>query len=255
VLNTILPQLASRGVGPRTLPILLFYNVVMYDTNPRNCCITGYHNALLDNAMHLNTYVVSDYDETGIFGKFLQDIMSMSRDIGEWMDDPTGGNTTPPWENIGQVTGCQRNLDVGDPLSGTVEIPSNTKTVYHVQDLAFRSWFYHDVVSTGVNGWYSLYGNFRGFAASCQSETAAFAAEPNSGAAPLLVNFRASPAVIGTVDFGDGTTGTMEQAATCFGCPTLSVAGHVYQSPGTYTARLVSAGGPLGSQVITVTNR
>src|ERR1700693_508861 len=69
-----------------------------------------------------------------------------------------------------------------------------------------------------------------------------------------LVNFRASPAVIGTVDFGDGTTGTMEQAPTCFGCPTLSVAAHVYQSPGTYPARLVSAGGPLGSQVITVTN-
>jgi hypothetical protein len=244
------------AIGPTTLPILLFYNVVMYDTNPGNCCVTCYHNALLDNAMHLNTYVVSDHDETGIFGKFLQDIMSMSRDIGEWMDDPTGGNPTPPWENIGQVTGCQSNLDVGDPLSGTVEIPSSTKTVCHVQDLAFKSWFYHDVVSTGVNGWYSLYGNFRAFAASCQSgTTTAFAAEPNSGAAPLLVNFRASPAVIETVDFGDGTTGTMEQAPTFFGCPTLSVAGHVYQSTGTYTARLVSAGGPLGSQVITVTNR
>jgi hypothetical protein len=56
-----------------------------------------------------------------------------------------------------------------------------------------------------------------------------------------------------TIGFGDDTTGTMEQAPTCFGCSTLSVAGHIYQSPGTYIARLVSAGGPLGSQVITVT--
>jgi len=32
-------------------------------------------------------------------------------------------------------------------MTGKVEIPSNTKTVYHVQDLAFKSWFYHDAVS------------------------------------------------------------------------------------------------------------
>jgi hypothetical protein len=167
VQNTILPQLAKHGVGPTTLPVFLFYNVVMYDTNPSNCCATGYHNAFLDNAVQLNTYVVSDYDETGIFGTSLQDVISMSHEVGEWMNDPTGANPTPPWGNIGQVTGCQGNLEVGDPLSGTVEIPSNTKTVYHVQDLAFKSWFYHDGVSTGVNGWYSLYGNFRTFAANC----------------------------------------------------------------------------------------
>ena len=34
LLNTILPQLAKHGVGPTTLPIFLFYNVVMYDTIP-----------------------------------------------------------------------------------------------------------------------------------------------------------------------------------------------------------------------------
>jgi hypothetical protein len=164
VLNTILPQLAKHGVGPTTLPIFLFYNVVLYVNG--NCCATGYHNAFLDNEMRLNTYVVSDYDTTGISSS-VQDIMSMSHEIGEWMNDPTGVNPTPAWGNIGQVTGCQSNLEVGDPLSGTMEIPSNTKTVYHVQDLAFKSWFYHYAVSTGVNGLYSLYGNFRSFAANC----------------------------------------------------------------------------------------
>ena len=29
---------------------------------------------------------------------------------------------------------------------------------YHVQDLAFKSWFYGDTPSVGVNGWYSLFG-------------------------------------------------------------------------------------------------
>jgi hypothetical protein len=167
VVNQILPQLASHGVGPTTLPIFLFYNVVMFDTVPGNCCILGYHNAFIDGNGALQTYSVVDYDETGAFGSSVQDITVMSHEIAEWMDDPTGVNPTPPWGNIGQVTGCQNNLEVGDPLSGTLEIPSDTATVYHVQDLAFKSWFYHDATSSGVNGWYSLYGTFRTFAAHC----------------------------------------------------------------------------------------
>jgi hypothetical protein len=170
VQTNILPQLTKQGVGPGTLPIFLFYNVAMYDTTLKNCCILGYHNAFLDNAMHLNTYAVSDYDQTGAFDSSVRDITIMSHEIAEWMNDPTGLNPTPPWGNIGQLMGCQSDLEVGDPLSGTLEIPSNTKTVYHVQDLAFKSWFYHDAVSTGVNGWYSLYGNFRTFAADCSCD-------------------------------------------------------------------------------------
>jgi hypothetical protein len=91
----------------------------------------------------------------------------MSHEIAEWMNDPTGVNPTPPWGNIGQVSGCQANLEVGDPLSGTLEIPSDTATVYRVQDLAFKSWFYHDSPSIGANGWYSLFGTFRSSALPC----------------------------------------------------------------------------------------
>jgi hypothetical protein len=168
VVNTILPQLATHGVGPTTLPIFLFYNVAMYDTVPGNCCILGYHGAFTDGIGALHTYSVVDYDETGAFGSSVQDITVMSHEIAEWMDDPTGLNPTPPWGNTGQVTtGCQNNLEVGDPLNGTLEIPSNFATVYHVQDLAFKSWFYHDAPSTGVNGWYSLYGTFLNYAANC----------------------------------------------------------------------------------------
>jgi hypothetical protein len=86
----------------------------------------------------------------------------MSHEIAEWMDDPAGNNPTPSWGNIGQVSGCQANLEVGDPLSGTLNqiyMSSNGYT-YHVQDLAFTSWFYRQKNSTGVNGWYSLFGTF-----------------------------------------------------------------------------------------------
>lgn len=95
----------------------------------------------------------------------------MTHEVNEWQDDPTVGNATPAWGHIGQVSGCQGNLEVGDPLSGTLEPISLGGATYHVQDLAFASWFYrHDakVVGVsgtmgnfGVNGWFSLFGTFK----------------------------------------------------------------------------------------------
>jgi PKD repeat protein len=79
-----------------------------------------------------------------------------------------------------------------------------------------------------------------------------FSATPTSGAAPLVVNFRASNAIATTIDFGDGATGTMIPAPTCARCPSLAIVGHIYSNSGTYTAKLVSADTTLGSQLITV---
>lgn len=86
-----------------------------------------------------------------------------------------------------------------------------------------------------------------------EGTTSALSAIPASGVAPLLVNFRASPAVSTAIDFGDGTTGTMVLAPTCARCPSLAVAGHIYQSSGTYTAKLVAGDSTLGSQMIMIT--
>jgi hypothetical protein len=183
--DQILPQLGSQGVGPTTFPIFLFYNVAMYDTTPSNCCIFGYHSSFINwTNGALQTYAVVDYDTTGLFGSGVQDITIMSHEIAEWMDDPalirtppgnpTTGNPTPPWGGVGQVpVSCQSNLEVGDPLFGP--IPPNPAPVpirmsnftYHVQDLAFKSWFYHDSPSVGVNGWYSLFGTFQKYAQPC----------------------------------------------------------------------------------------
>jgi hypothetical protein len=180
VQQTIIPLLARRGVKEKTLPIFLFSNVVMYDTVPANCCILGYHNAfLLPTSGALQTYVVANYDTSGnastgvittppsVFPDAL-DSVTLSHEVAEWMDDPTTTNPTPPWGG-GQVPPgqCQSNLEVGDPLSGTVFTIKMPHYVYHVQDLAFKSWFYHDVPSTGALGWYSLGGTFTTFAAPC----------------------------------------------------------------------------------------
>ena len=93
----------------------------------------------------------------------------MSHEVAEWMNDPLGNNPTPSWGNIGQVSGCQANLEVGDPLSGsnlTAYMPA-TKFTYHVQELAFFSWFYHQKPSLGINGWYSDNDTLETSAAPC----------------------------------------------------------------------------------------
>ena len=71
---------------------------------------------------------------------------------------PLGGH-------LGQVPGCQGNLEVGDPLSGTTFPVTISGTTYHLQELAFFGWFYDDNI--GINGWYSTRGTFLSGAGLC----------------------------------------------------------------------------------------
>jgi len=162
-INTnILPALAPHGVNHATFPIFLLYNAVLSDgdpTNLLNCCILGYHGT--GNNDSTATYSPMDFDSTGLFGVSGLDIATASHEVAEWMDDPFGNNPTPAWGHTGQVPGCQGNLEVGDPLSGTeaprIIMPNGF--TYHIQELAFFSWFY-SARSTGVSGWFSDNGTF-----------------------------------------------------------------------------------------------
>jgi hypothetical protein len=145
--------------------VFLFDNVVMYDTVVANCCVLGYHNAYTVGGK-LQTYSNAMYDNSGDFSGS-GDISALSHEIGEWQNDPNTVNPTKPWGNIGQVTGCQNNLEVGDPLSGTVFTDTLNGKAYHPQELAFSSWFYHQSPSQNVNGWFSNQGTFRSAAAPC----------------------------------------------------------------------------------------
>jgi hypothetical protein len=163
--GTLLPQLAAQGFGPTTFPLFLVDNVVEYITVAANCCVLGYHNST-SSASNSQTYSVSMYDNSSSFSG-VDDIAVLTHEVAEWLDDPFTDNPTKPWGHVGQVSGCQSNLENGDPLSGTIKpVPLGGYT-YHVQELAFVSWFYHQNPSTGVNGWYSNYGKFRSPAAPC----------------------------------------------------------------------------------------
>ena len=163
--KTVIPSLASKGINPSTLPVFLLHNVVEYIGTTSNCCVLGYHNAFSASG-GIQTYGLSMYDNSGAFTGS-SDISALSHEVAEWQNDPYTNNPTPAWGHIGQVTGCQSNLEVGDPLSGTTFTVKAGSFTYHPQELAFFSWFYHQKPSLGVHGWYSDQGTFKTFAAAC----------------------------------------------------------------------------------------
>jgi hypothetical protein len=165
ITSTLLPALRSQGVTEKAFPLFLVRDVVAYDTVTSNCCILGYH-SFTPTAAGKQTYALGDYESSGRFTDS-PDVSSLSHEIAEWQDDPFGNNPTKAWGHIGQVTGCQRNFEVGDPLSGTNMNVSASGHAYHPQELAFFSWFYHQHPSIGINHWYSSNGTFTSPAAAC----------------------------------------------------------------------------------------
>jgi hypothetical protein len=161
--GTLLPQLAKQGVGPSTLPIFLIYNaVIAFGVTDffGGCCIGGYH-SIAGEPTPTQAYAVSILDESGFFGPGGEDTTILSHELGEWANDPYVVNLVPPWGHTGQVSGCQGNLEVGDPLTGTIMPPVVMPNghAYQLQELVFFSWFFGGS-SLGVNGWYSSNGTF-----------------------------------------------------------------------------------------------
>ena len=160
----ILPSLVAQGkVNPGTFPIFVIYSTGMTVGPPGNlkkCCVGGFHSALLASNGAVQTFSILDFDGTGVFGEGGLDTAIMSHEVGEWMDDPVGNNPTPAWGHTGQVGGCQNNLEVGDPLTGNL-VPNVTLNgfTYHLQELAFFSWFY-GAPSIAANGMFSDNGTF-----------------------------------------------------------------------------------------------
>jgi hypothetical protein len=159
-----IPQLAvEAGVSPANLPIFLLYNTVLGGPPTvgfGDCCIGGYHSSG-GFPTPTQTYAVTDFDTTGEFGVAFANTAVIAHELGEWANDPFGINLVAPWGDTGQVSGCQGNLEVGDPLTGTV-IPAVTGAngfTYDLQELAFFSWF-QGAPSIAINGWFSVNGTF-----------------------------------------------------------------------------------------------
>ena len=171
--NKVVPALqnSGQGVGPTTFPVFMLHNVVMYEGSVTNCCVLGFHDAFNSKGA-VQTYSPFDYDTTKDFVNNnnipLTDTYFAAHEINEWVNDPFGNNPTPAWGKIGQVTGCQNNLEVGDPLTGTnaINVKMSNGMTYELQELAFYSWFYGPP-SIGAGGKFSDNGTFTSAQGAC----------------------------------------------------------------------------------------
>lgn len=165
------PYAGTVNVG--NFPMFIMRNVVETEVvnGQTECCILGYHSGFYNNGQ-LQVYSPFDLDTIGGFGPGFTD--TMSHEVAEAVNDPTGFNLTPTWGNIGQTLGvCQNNFEVGDPLSEGFGTPSKPFSVvgangltYSTQELAFFSWFYGGP-SLGAGGLYSNNGSFKGYQILC----------------------------------------------------------------------------------------
>jgi len=158
--SVVQPTVATLNITPGTLPIFLTYDISFVPQG-----FLGYH------SMQGNqTYIVASYIDIGFSDPTVaaSDVAVLSHEIGEWMNDPLLGNFVPPWGNLGIQTGCSNVLEVGDPLSRNIYSTPTASFTYHVQELAFASWFMGPYPSTAIDGLYSSLGSFTGPAPPCQ---------------------------------------------------------------------------------------
>ena len=150
-------------VPPTTLPIILTYNSFLYvhDVNVF-CCIAGFHGAFAsrngNGNQQVQTFIYAGWGDPGIFrNPSFQDILALSHEVSEWMNDPFGNNPAPPWQ-FANGAGCQANLETGDPF----EVLTNAAFpvtlhgfTYHPQTEALLQWFSREVPSDAISGAYS----------------------------------------------------------------------------------------------------
>jgi hypothetical protein len=154
-------MLMANSAAPNQLTIFLLYNVGIYNVGGKGPLHTaaGYHN-WIQTIFGPATFIVSGFNDD-------KDVSTLSHELGEWLDDPFVDNKVPGWSG-GQVSGCSKLLEVGDPLTGTRFTVTTSGLTYHLQDLTFLSWFARRNPSTSVNGWYSFRNNLSGPPAVCQ---------------------------------------------------------------------------------------
>ena len=145
-----------------TLPIVLTYDTFMYRHNLSVCCALGFHGATRslngNGNQQIQTYIYAAWTDPNIFPPGVADVLPMSHEISEWMNDPFVRNFTPPWQFPGVPGSCQGNLETGDPLE-VVAHPDFPVTIngftYHPQTEAILPWFTRESPSSAIDGAYS----------------------------------------------------------------------------------------------------
>ena len=153
--DQLIRSVVSSHSTPGQVPLIITYNI--FETNGQ-CCIVGYHNAFA-RSTGTQLYAVAAYNDPGVFNVPIEDVHAWTHEIGELFNDPFLSNATPAYGPIGQIAGCQADLESGDPLTGTAFTVSLNGFTYHPQELAFFDWFYR-TPAEGTGAEYSFEGTF-----------------------------------------------------------------------------------------------
>jgi hypothetical protein len=171
-INWLASQISTAKWSVNQLSIVLLWNVVQ--TSGGGCCIGGYHSYFQDNKGQNGVAGVITMSNEGLFtNKGLTDVSIAAHEFGEAINDPFGDNLVPAWGHIGQQSGCQTNLEVGDPLTGTVYnggVGIKLKGfTYHPQELVYFNWFTQQKMFAkyGADDVYSMSGTFKKHAKLC----------------------------------------------------------------------------------------
>jgi hypothetical protein len=160
-LNTII-QFEEMDVSG--LPIALTSNVFLAPrAEIRQCCVMGFHTSFdagERNGLQLvQTFVWASWISPGIFGGTVADVIAISHEISEWFNDPFNTNLVPEWQFPSALSGCQNNLETGDPMmasphAGYPVIMGNF--TYHPQNETLLQWFQRKTPSDAIDGAYTF---------------------------------------------------------------------------------------------------
>jgi chitinase len=159
-LNTMI-QMAN--LSPDALAIALTSNVFLAPQKDiKKCCVLGFHTSFdvgeMTQVKFVQTFIWASWVEQGILGPGLADVTPMSHEISEWMNNPFGSNAVPAWQ-VPNSTGCQSNLETGDPLAlmpnagYPVVIDGFT---FHPQNQVLMQWFQRGTTSDAFEGAFSF---------------------------------------------------------------------------------------------------
>jgi hypothetical protein len=137
------------------------YNIFGYLHDLNICCLLGFHRVYPSSNgngnQSVHTFIVDSWLDHGIF-MGSEDVLPLSHEVSEWLNDPFANNLVPPWEFPDNL-GCQGLLETGDPIEvlPNDEFPITLSGfTYHVQNEALLQWFSREVPSSAIGGAYSF---------------------------------------------------------------------------------------------------
>jgi hypothetical protein len=159
-----LGHIAAGYSARRLVAFLTFDTVACNDfTNLNTCGIGGFHSAAATRT-GVHTFAWASWQLPFVFGARGADIVAMSHEIAEWINDPFANDHVPAWSVPSEPQyGCSRMFEVGDPLVKHVFLINGL----HYQDEANFSWFARQKHSIARGGRYSYRGTFKTFSPHC----------------------------------------------------------------------------------------